>query len=160
MLMSQFITQLWENNMNDRAVFGLAMTFILTFVILSKVMYSIPFYAFDRLGVTKDSVTLSLWLLVSISIFVVMVFSEKMKILKSLSLIVVTTFLYSLSHYVSGVLGSVVDFTGVGGLKIIAPIYFVLSFFSGLLGMVLSLPFVGLKGTKEQGVSTEAGCEQ
>lgn len=73
-----------------------------------------------------------------------------MKILKSLLLIVVVTILYSLSHYVSGVLGTVVDFTGVDGLKIIAPVYFVLSFFSGLLGIVLSLPFIGLKVTKEQ----------
>lgn len=76
-LMSQFIIQRWGNRVNDRMVLGLATTFILAFIILSKITYSIPFYAFDRLGVTRDLVALSLWFLVSISIFVVMVFSEK-----------------------------------------------------------------------------------
>jgi len=111
------------------------------FVILGELTVTLDNYVYFRLGLTRNFILLVLWTFPCLASFIVAYYSDH-KMWFSISLIPVLSLLGSLVHYINGLFGGVVDFTGMNGAFVVFKIYFtigsILIIAGALLGIFIS----------------------
>ncbi|EAA6444670.1 hypothetical protein BMS56_23885 [Salmonella enterica] len=119
---------------------GVAIILISCFLLwVSSLFHS---YMYSRLGLNRNSILTFLWELNFISSFLLYYFFIKNRLMISIGYILLLSGFTTFSHFLSGKIGFVVDFSGASGLKVVCVIYFVISSIiigvGGFLGFITS----------------------
>jgi hypothetical protein len=113
-------------------------------------------YVFHRLGVSRDALLLSLWVLPVLASFVATYYSKKHKLLSGLSFLVLVPLILSAAHYLNGELGGVVDFTGLSGAVVTLKVYFAIGSLLMIPGIALGLLLPKRPPTAQSSATTAA----
>lgn len=127
--------------MNDTKAWWISVTIITAFVLMSELIVIFREFVYVRMGLSRNLVLSLLWVMPVIAAFLTAFLSEKRRIVKALSLVLVLSVLGPVVHYITGELGAKVDFEGLPGLRVTIQIYFVLSFLTIGFGAILGILF-------------------
>jgi hypothetical protein len=129
--------------LSSKSAWTVGFLIITLFVILGELTVTVDNYVYFRLGLTRNFILLALWTLPCLASFIVAYYSDH-KLWFSISLIPVLSLLGPTAHYINGLLGGVVDFTGMAGAFVVFKLYFsigsILIAVGALLGTLMSRP--------------------
>lgn len=128
--------------LNPYKAWSIGFLIIVSFVLIGELSIAFHDYVYSRIGINRNMFLMVLWLLPVFAAFLVSYYSNRYKLLLSLSYIIVLPFMLSVIHYFHGELGGKIDFSGFPGALVV----FKVSFFMGgiaitigaLLGVFLS----------------------
>ena len=137
------MAQIWVDEMD---VFGkpwsLGFLLILTHSVLGVLIGGIDDYVFFRIGINKDALLLTLWILPVLASYVASRYSKKYKLLMGLSYIILFPLIGAIVTYVNGELGVVrTEFVGVPGAMVMFKLYLAVGSILVILGTALGLVF-------------------
>ena len=112
---------------------------MLAFSVFGELIVLLDDYVFVRVGVSRNSLLLALWLLPLLAPCVTSYFSNKHKLLLSLSYMIFFPLIVASVHYISVEVGGAVDFVGFAGAVAVFKLYFALGSGPIILGAVLGL---------------------
>ena len=112
---------------------------LIAFVFLGHLFDVIPMYAFERLGMNRDVLTIVIWVLPLFAAFVASRYSERHGWLLGMSYAILLPVLGCLALIVSNQLGQPTDFAGEKGIKVAFKIYFVIGAATSLIGTLAGL---------------------
>lgn len=98
---------------------GLGVLLILAFAIVGELLVAFDDYVFHRLGVDRNLTLSILWVLPLVAAYVAARYSPQHKLLAGLSYLLILPFVGAAAHFVSGVLGTTVDFKGLSGARLV-----------------------------------------
>jgi hypothetical protein len=127
--------------MHDAKTWWIGVSLIVTFILMGELAMLFREYLYSRLGLSRDLILSVLWLLPIIASFIVVYHSNKKKVLKGFSLIIVLSVLGPLVHFLSGQLGVTIDFSGFPGMKVTFQVYFILGVLTIGFGVVVGVLF-------------------
>lgn len=125
--------------MSDFRAWLVGFSLIVIFIILGEFTTVFREYVYHRLGFNRNFVLTLLWLLPVVAAYCVVAFSNRRRVLKSLSLIVVLSILGPFTHFLFGKLGAQIDLAGMPGLRVTFQIYFSLSVLAIGLGTLIGV---------------------
>jgi hypothetical protein len=137
------MAQIWVDEMD---VFGkpwsLGFLLILTHFVLGVLIGGIDDYVFSRIGINRDALLLTLWILPILASYVASRYSKKYKLLMGLSYIILFPLIGAIVTYVNGELGVVrTEFVGVPGAMVMFKLYLAVGSILVILGTALGLVF-------------------
>ena len=139
-------------------IFSSAWTFgcliIVAFVFLSELTVVFHDYVFLRLGLRRDFVLTLLWFLPVVASFITSYYSRRYGAIFGLTYMLVLPVIGASGHYISGLLGGAVDFTGISGALVVFKIDFAIGGIAVITGTLAGV-FLRLRksmGSKIDGV--------
>lgn len=136
------MVQIWVSEMS---IFGkpwsLGVLLILAFAVLGELIVLLDDYVFHRVGISRNTLLLVLWILPILASYVASLYSERHKLLMGLSYVVLFPLIGAVVHYISGELGGAVDFVGLPGAMTTFKLYLGFGSILVILGTALGLLF-------------------
>lgn len=126
--------------MTKRKIIGIGVTIILISCLFLWLSYLFHSYIYSRIGLSRNGILTFLWGLNFIPSFLLYYLCVKNRLTISIGYILLLSGLTAFSHFLSGKIGFMVDFSGISGLRVVCVIYFVIS--SMLIGIGGFLGFI------------------
>lgn len=127
--------------------------FILSaFVFIGEASVVFHEYVFHRLGMNRNFVLSILWFAPLIAAYLLVLLAKRYVFWQLIFCILFIAIVGSGSHYLMGLLGFTIDFEGWSGLKVVFKIYLLLGGGITLLGSLIALGHLKLKGETNGGL--------
>jgi hypothetical protein len=151
------MAQVWadRNGMSNKPwAFGFLL--VLAFAVIGELLMAFDSYIFHRLGISRNLLLTTLWLLPMAASFVASAFSQKHQLLAGLSFLLLFPLVGATAHYINGQLGGTVDFVGVPGAVETFKLYVAIGSVLMIIGTALGLAFSNkLKGQSRSKTGTD-----
>lgn len=125
--------------MNIKKIFshGLLINFI--FIFLSQLLINFHGYVYTRLGCNYDMILLILWIIPLAPAFLATYQGSLTGLYLCLIYTLIITLAFPFINFISGLLGSHIDFSGIKGLSALLKIYFYISLAINIIGATLGI---------------------
>lgn len=115
------------------------------FIILGEASVVFHDYVFHRIGIDRNVLLSFLWLAPLFAAYFLVILSKKFAFWQLMLNVIFIAIVGSGAHYLIGLLGFSVDFSGWAGLKVVFKIYFVLGGIITFVGALLALVHLKLR---------------